>query len=237
MIIDIVKKSANSKLLKFFFHDILKINLKELTLPRIFIFKLDDLKFDIKTFYDYALKNPKTNYMPDQIDTYQSDHDIEQKPEFGKIKIQIEKFLDEELKKKVFVRKTLGKFKLKSMWFVIMKKNSHHNMHSHPKSAFTGVFYLKVNKNETSGALKIVIPNYNRKEYNLGSFYDEAIKNKTKLEDEKKEIITNIENKIFDFVPDNNDMIVFNSYMIHGIEKYESEEDRIALAWDAVYII
>ena len=85
MIIDIVKKSANSKLLKFFFHDILKINLKELTLPRIFIFKVDDLKFDIKTFYDYALKNPKTNYMSDQIDTYQSDHDIERKPEFEKI--------------------------------------------------------------------------------------------------------------------------------------------------------
>ena len=237
MTIDIVKKSANSKLLKFFFHDILKINLKELTLPRIFIFKVDDLKFDIKTFYDYALKNPKTNYMSDQIDTYQSDHNIEQKPEFERIKIQIEKFLDEELKKKVFGRKTLGKFKLKSMWFVIMKKNSHHNMHAHPKSAFTGVFYLKVNKNETSGALKIIIPNYNRKEYNLGPFYDDAIKNKTKLSDEKKEITTTIKNEIFDFVPDNNDMIVFNSYMIHGIEKYESKEDRIALAWDAVYVI
>ena len=94
MIIDIVKKSINSKLLKFFFHDILKINLGKLILPRIFIFKLNDLKFDIKTFYDYALKNPKTNYMSDQIDTYQSDHDIEKKPEFEKIKMQIEKFLD-----------------------------------------------------------------------------------------------------------------------------------------------
>ena len=37
MIIDIVKKSTNSKLLKFFFHDILKINLGKLILPRIFI--------------------------------------------------------------------------------------------------------------------------------------------------------------------------------------------------------
>ena len=237
MIIDIVKKSTNSKLLKFFFHDILKINLGKLILPRIFIFKLNDLKFDIKTFYDYALKNPKTNYMSDQIDTYQSDHDIEKKPEFEKIKIQIEKFLDDELKRKVFDRKTLGKFKLKSMWFVIMKKNSHHNMHSHPKSAFTGVFYLKVNKNETSSALKIIIPNFNRKEYNLNSFYDEAIENKTKLVDERKDKTTIIEKEIFDFVPDNNDMIVFNSYMIHGIEKYESKEDRIALAWDAVYTI
>ena len=227
MIIDIVKKSINSKLLKFFFHDILKINLGKLILPRIFIFKLNDLKFDIKTFYDYALKNPKTNYMSDQIDTYQSDHDIEKKPEFEKIKIQIEKFLDNELKK----------FKLKSMWFVIMKKNSHHNMHSHPKSAFTGVFYLKVNKNETSSALKIIIPNFNRKEYNLNSFYDEAIENKTKLVDERKDKTTIIEKEIFDFVPDNNDMIVFNSYMIHGIEKYEFKEDRIALAWDAVYTI
>ena len=118
-----------------------------------------------------------------------------------------------------------------------MKKNSHHNMHSHPKSAFTGVFYLKVNKNETSSALKIIIPNFNRKEYNLNSFYDEAIENKTKLVDERKDKTTIIEKEIFDFVADNNDMMVFNSYMIHGIEKYESKEDRIALAWDAVYII
>ena len=43
MIIDIVKKSINSKLLKFFFHDILKISLGKLILPRIFIFKLNDL--------------------------------------------------------------------------------------------------------------------------------------------------------------------------------------------------
>ena len=42
------------------------------------------------------------------------------------------------------------------MWFVIMKKNSTHNMHSHPKSAFTGVFYLRVNKDETSSALKSI---------------------------------------------------------------------------------
>ena len=50
MIIDIVKKSTKSKILKFLFHDILKINLGELTLPRIFIFKLNDLKFDLKIF-------------------------------------------------------------------------------------------------------------------------------------------------------------------------------------------
>jgi len=46
-----------------------------------------------------------------------------------------------------------------------------------------------------------------------------------------------IDKKLFNFIPDNNDMIVFNSYMIHGIDKYESKEDRIALAWDAVYTI
>ena len=37
------------------------------------------------------------------------------------------------------------------------EKNSTHDMHTHPKSAFTGVIYFKVNKNETSSALKVLI--------------------------------------------------------------------------------
>lgn len=237
MAIDILKKSNKSKFWEFLFSRIIRINLSDLISPKIFLFKINDFNFEIKNFYQYAEKNPITKYMSNINDTYQSNHDIETKPEFKNIKIQIENFLNKKLKSRVFKKKTIGKFKLKSMWFVIMKKNSHHNMHSHPKSAFTGVFYLKVNKNETSSALKIVIPNFNQKEYNLNSFYDEAIENKTQLMDERKDKTTIIEKEIFDFVPDNNDMIVFNSYMIHGIEKYESKEDRIALAWDAVYII
>ena len=44
---------------------------------------------------DLAKKGDLT-YMSDQIDTYQSDHDIEKIPECEYIKIQIEKFLDDE---------------------------------------------------------------------------------------------------------------------------------------------
>ena len=66
---------------------------------------------------------------------------------------------------------------------------------------------------------------------------EEVLNKKTKLVD-----INNIETelydkKIFNFVPDNKDMIIFNSYMMHGIDKYVSNEDRITLAWDAVYTI
>ena len=46
--------------------------------------------------------------MSDQIDTYQSDHDIEKKPEFEKIKIQIEKFLDDKFKRKVLTERLPG---------------------------------------------------------------------------------------------------------------------------------
>ena len=237
MMIDVLKKSINSKFWNILFNKFLKINLLDLIDPKIFIFKLDNLNLDIKIFYDFAHRNPHTNYMADQDDTYQSNHDIETKSEFKDIKIQIENFLDKKLKNKIFKKNTLGKFKLKSMWFVIMKKNSHHNMHSHPKSAFTGVIYLKVNKNEASSALKVLIPKFNKDKYKLDNFYNQIIDKKTNLIDEKKNQIELIDKKLFNFIPDNNDMIIFNSYMIHGIDKYESKEDRIALAWDAVYTI
>ena len=52
--------------------------------------------------------------------------------------------------------------------------------------------------------IDIIIPNFNRKEYNLNSFYDKAIENKTQLVDERKDKTTIIEKEIFNFVPDNN---------------------------------
>ena len=164
--------------------------------------------------------------MNNKNEVYQSNHDIEKKTEFKNLKKEIENFLNEKLKNKIFRKPTFGKFKLKSMWFVIMKKNSTHDMHTHPKSAFTGVIYFKVNKNETSSALKVLIPNLNQNLYKMSHVNEEVLNKKTKLID-----INNIETelydkKIFNFVPDNKDMIIFNSYMMHGIDKYVSNEDQ-----------
>ena len=237
MAIDILKKSNKSKFWEFLFSRIIRINLSDLISPKIFLFKINDFNLEIKNFYQYAEKNPITKYMSNINDTYQSNHDIETKPEFKNIKIQIENFLNKKLKSRVFKKKTIGKFKLKSMWFVIMKKNSTHNMHSHPKSAFTGVFYLRVNKDETSSALKVLIPNLNREKYEMNDFYKEILNKDTKLFEENGSQTNLFNKKLFNFIPDNKDMIVFNSYMIHGIDKYESNEDRIALAWDAIYTI
>lgn len=237
MIIDILKKSNKSKFWKFFFTSIIRVNLSNLISPKILVFKFNDFNFEIKNFYDYAKKNPQTKFMNNQNEVYQSNHDIETKAEFINLKNQIENFLNQKFKKKIFRKKTFGKFKLKSMWFVIMKKNSTHSMHTHPKSAFTGVIYIKVNKNETSSALKVLIPNLNQNLYKMNDIYNEVLNNRTKFID-KNNIETELrDKKSFNFIPDNKDMIIFNSYMLHGIDKYESNEDRIALAWDAVYTI
>ena len=237
MIIDILKKSNKSKIWKFIFTKIIGINLSDLIFPKILLFKFKDFDFEIKNFYDYAKNNPQTKFMNNKNEVYQSNHDIEKKTEFKNLKKEIENFLNEKLKNKIFRKPTFGKFKLKSMWFVIMKKNSTHDMHTHPKSAFTGVIYFKVNKNEISSALKVLIPNLNQNLYKMSHVNEEVLNKKTKLIN-----INNIETelydkKIFNFVPDNKDMIIFNSYMMHGIDKYVSNEDRIALAWDAVYTI
>ena len=49
------------------------------------------------------------------------------------------------------------------------------------------------------------------------------------------EVNKNLDNKIFVFNPKENEIIIFNSYLYHWVERYNDTEDRISIAWDAIY--
>ena len=241
MMIDILKKSFKSKIWRLFSNNFLNIELSKLLAPRIFLSNIKNHNFNIENIYNYAKKNPDTKWnMPSGA--YQSNHDLQGNKDFFELKKAIENHLNLEVKKKIFKKKTIGKFRVKSMWFVIMKENTDHHMHLHPKSALSGVMYLKLDKPNASSALKILVPNLNLDKYSLdifgystSTFNDDFFKEKTELNSNNKNHF--LDKKIYEFIPSENDMIIFNSYMYHWVDRYSGEEDRISLAWDAIYTI
>lgn len=232
--IDIIKKSYSSKYWEFFFRKLLNIEIFQLMFPKIFLDKINDLKFNLENIYRYKLENPKTKYDMGP-NAYQSHHNLQDHKNFYDIKIKIEKYLNLNIKKKIFRKKTIGKFKIKSMWFVIMKENSNHNIHCHPKSVLSGIIYIKTITKNASGALKILIPNFNMGKYDFDIYEKNLLNEKTQLMQTNKNDL--IKRETYEFIPNNNDIIIFNSYMYHWIEKYKEGTDRISIAWDAIYTI
>tara|TARA_B100000767_G_C19646535_1_gene484835 strand:- start:26 stop:637 length:612 start_codon:yes stop_codon:yes gene_type:complete len=49
------------------------------------------------------------------------------------------------------------------------------------------------------------------------------------------ELNLHFENKKTEFMPGINDLVVFNSETLHSVNSYYGQNDRIAVAWDAIY--
>ena len=84
--------------------------------------------------------------------------------------------------------------------------------------------------------LQILLPKHNLSNYKNINF--NILKNiVTILTDIRfgSEINKNLDKKIFAFNPEENEIIIFNSYLYHWVEKYNDTEDRISIAWDAIY--
>jgi len=199
--LDIYKYSKKNWLLNFLFSKILRININNLS--KEFFYKENiELNFKESFFYDYCENYKKTKWCGSHsIDCfYQSNHDLEKLENLKEPIQKLEKLLNDNVKNKIFKNNCIGKFKIKSLWFVIQKNSGNSvEMHNHPKSALSGVYYFKVDKN--SGG-----------ELNL-----------------------HFENKKTKFTPEIKDLIVFNSSIFHSVNSYHGKNDRIAVAWDAIY--
>jgi len=200
--IDIYKYSKKNSLYNFFITKVLNINVDRLTLP-FFNKENIDLEFNEFFFYDYCKKHPITKWGGglESRDCYQSNHDLQKFIDFKKpIKI-LENFLNKKIKQTIFKKNTAGKFKIKSIWYTIQKKNEGVSMHNHPKSILSGVSYFKIDK-DSGGELKL-----------------------------------HLENKTIEIKPVKNDLIMFNSSAYHSVNSYYGENDRISVAWDAIYTL
>lgn len=197
--IDILKYSKKSKLFNFFLKNLLKINVSQLSKP-FYVYKNIDLNFDKDFFYEYIKQNKITNWTGESDNEhYQSNHNLQKLRIIKKQVNLLEQFLNKQIKRSIFTKSTIGKFKIKSLWFTIQKKNEGHSSHNHPKSTLSGVYYHQIDL-EKGGEIEI-------------DFYDKKITHS----------------------PKKNDLIIFNSEIFHSVKPYLGENDRIAIAWDAIY--
>ncbi len=198
--IDLYKYSKKNKFYKFIIHKILNIDTS--LMSKNFYYKDNlDLNFEESFFYNYQHNNSITKWMqaPYNNQHYQSEHDLNKLKELKKQVKSIENFMNTKIKPKILNINSIGKFKIKSMWFTIQKKNEAHSSHNHPKSILSGVYYFNID-NDCGGAINI------------------------ELEKEKIKC-----------VPKKNDFLVFNSNTFHSVDAYNGKNDRIAVAWDAIY--
>ena len=153
--IDLYKYSKKNKIYSFFIKKILGV--KTDILDKSFFYSdTIDLHLDKEFFYEYKNKTPLTKWMDmNNREHYQSNHDLQKLSVFKKQIDVIEKFLNEKIKKNIMGVSFFGKFKVKSLWFTIQKKNEGHASHNHPKSILSGVYYFSLDENK-GGEIEIL---------------------------------------------------------------------------------
>lgn len=188
--------------------------------PRVFIFNLNvDTLNLIKKIYNYENIFKVNSYtLHENINIFQSEHDLNKKKEF----LEIKNFLEDFINSKISTLYGSEFFQIKKMWFVITKKAGIIKKHSHLDSDLSGVLYLNVDENNIDRNDGLKIYNYFK---HLEIFKYCTAKNKF--------IKTVIEDSYYIFKPKVNDLIIFNSYLEHSVMNYNSKiKNRISLPFD-----
>lgn len=195
-----------------------KSELLALYQPKIFIL---NSKFNIKNIlkfikkYENIYKKNKYSY-DGHKNIYQSEHNLNKHKNFNNLSRKIQKMVNSKIK----IFNLERQLKLHKMWFVITNKAGKIKKHSHFDSDFSGVMYLKVEKNKNKNfGLKIYNPD---KKIELYDF--------TKNSKMKRRIITK---KEFIYKPKIKNIIFFNSYLEHSVDnKHAKIKERISLPFD-----
>jgi uncharacterized protein (TIGR02466 family) len=104
-------------------------------------------------------------------------------------------------------------FSIKNSWININDEGTDHNAHCHPGYDISGVYYFRVS--EAQGGLSFNNPN-------TISFHGQFPQGPM-----CPQTLT--------IVPDDGDIILFPSWMIHGVRKNRSTEQRISIAFNLDY--
>ena len=187
--------------------------------PRIFIFNSkNNRKNIIQKIYNYENLNLKNEFSyHGHKNVYQSEHNLNENIKFKSISKQLEKSVNKKISKYL----NFKKLSIVRMWFVITKKSGFIKKHSHLNSDFSAVYYLKVDKNQSSSnGIKI----YN----DLGKIEI------CEFNDKKNSfVVRDLRKKFLLLKPKNDDLVIFNSYIEHSVNNYGSKIiNRISLPFD-----
>ena len=189
--------------------------------PKIFIFNHDfETKDVLDNIYNYENLFEVNKFTNDgHKNVFQSEHNLNKKKEFIDTYKSIKNFVSKNITN-IFNSKKINLIK---MWFVITKQSGIINKHSHFDSDLSGVLYLKVNLNSSNSGLEIFNP--------LGEM--DIYKYNVSLNKIEKSIFTGDK---YLFIPKNNDLIIFNSYLEHSVQNKDPNiADRISLPFDLIF--
>ena len=145
--------------------------------------------------------------------TINSCNDLHMRPEFEALTVFIKKELTVfAIKQSIDISK--NGIKIKEMWFNIYKKGECIDIHNHPNSNFTGVYFLKASK----GSSPIVIKS---------EIIDNMI---ALLVDENNEY--NSRGKVITAEPGK--LVVFNSNVMHSTLPQNIDDSRVTISFTAL---
>jgi uncharacterized protein (TIGR02466 family) len=101
-------------------------------------------------------------------------------------------------------------FIIKDSWMNIMDKGDFHTLHCHPGYTISGTYYFRVS--DQQGSIRFNNPNPLMFHCNFPQ--------------------GRLSPQTTDIVPDDGDVIVFPSWLVHGTQKNLSEEQRISIAFN-----
>lgn len=105
------------------------------------------------------------------------------------------------------------KVRMTEMWAVINKKNNLNLAHTHPNNFLSAAYYVKAPKN--SGNIKFISSNSVKKER-----YP------------KLEKATEFNQSGVEIEPEEGNLLIFPSYLLHEVMKNETDEDRIVISFN-----
>jgi hypothetical protein len=126
-----------------------------------------------------------------------------------------------EIHLKIYTKEVLklkNNFAITDTWSTRNPKNSIHESHHHPNSLFSGVFYVHSKRHNESGNLNLHLQPQFSKEFNF--VYD--------IEEYNEFNSVN-----WSFSLQTGDIIIFPSYIHHGVSPNELEEDRKIIGFNS----
>tara|TARA_B100000965_G_C19539694_1_gene734997 strand:- start:610 stop:1218 length:609 start_codon:yes stop_codon:yes gene_type:complete len=105
------------------------------------------------------------------------------------------------------------KVRLTEMWAIINKKNNLNTIHTHPNNHLSAAYYVKAPEN--CGKIKFINPN-------------SVAKERFPKIDEKTEFNQNS----VEINPIEGDLLIFPAYLMHGVNRNQSDEDRVVISFN-----
>lgn len=101
-------------------------------------------------------------------------------------------------------------------WYHVTQKGGYHDVHSHPNCSWCGIYYLAPGDHNAGGVNRFYDPRHNAEHFaDLGTAYLGG-------------------QGVWDFTPQEGQVIIFPSYLKHSALPYFGSQDRVVIAFNCV---